>query len=195
MNGQNYRSATISETIYWIFGSFLLYLILKFLWEPDLGLSALFNVNSITIMIIGLGVALNSCLCANLHWSWDIRDRLSNYTWTEYIFFGGMIAHTISLASTSFVEEEHQTWYFFWATLLVLLFLDITGMRSNLLIAIEILFTLLGHRLLRTLNSTGDKYANLPDIADWLGDQDNNIAMTALLLGGNIDHHVSFQAL
>lgn len=33
----------------------------------------------------------------------------------------GMLVHAISLGGSSFVEEEHQTWYFYWVTLLMLL--------------------------------------------------------------------------
>ena len=35
----------------------------------------------------------------------------------------GTVAHTITLLASSFVEEEHQTWYFFTLTAVVLLIL------------------------------------------------------------------------
>lgn len=40
------------------------------------------------------------------------------------------------------------------------------------------------HRILRKLNSTGDKYAHLPDIAGWLKNDDSKAGMTLLLLAG-----------
>lgn len=48
----------------------------------------------------------------------------------------------------------------------------------------KILLLLIGHRVLRKLNSTGDKWAHLPDIARWLKEDDSKIGMTFLLLAG-----------
>ena len=36
----------------------------------------------------------------------------------------GVLLHVLSLLSSSFVEEEHQTWYFFTSTLFVMIFLE-----------------------------------------------------------------------
>jgi ethanolaminephosphotransferase len=44
----------------------------------------------------------------------------------------------------------------------------------------------MNHRVLRLLNSTGDKYAHLPDIAGWLKKDDSKIGVTFLLLTGKI---------
>lgn len=46
----------------------------------------------------------------------------------------------------------------------------------------KLLLLLIGHRVLRKLNSTGNKWAHLPDIARWLKEDDSKIAMTLLLL-------------
>lgn len=48
----------------------------------------------------------------------------------------------------------------------------------------KLLLLLIGHRVLRKLNSTGDKWAHLPDIARWLKEDDSKIGMTLLLLTG-----------
>lgn len=48
----------------------------------------------------------------------------------------------------------------------------------------KLLLLLIGHRVLRKLNSTGNKWAHLPDIARWLKEDDSKIAMTLLLLTG-----------
>lgn len=37
----------------------------------------------------------------------------------------GTLSHTLSLASSSFVEEEHQTWYFLLNTLCLAVFQDV----------------------------------------------------------------------
>lgn len=48
----------------------------------------------------------------------------------------------------------------------------------------KLLLVLIGHRVLRKLNSTGDKWAHLPDLARWLKEDDSKIGMTLLLLAG-----------
>lgn len=50
---------------------------------------------------------------------------------------------------------------------------------------IKILLLLLAHRFLRNLNSTGDKYAHLPDIADWLLDQNHKIGLSLFFILGS----------
>lgn len=43
----------------------------------------------------------------------------------DVLLLAGTIAHTISLAASSFVEEEHQTWYFLLSTLCLVVFQDV----------------------------------------------------------------------
>lgn len=50
--------------------------------------------------------------------------------------------------------------------------------------AVELFLCLLAHAVLRHLNSTGDMYAHLPDIADWLQQDESRISMTVLLISG-----------
>lgn len=52
-------------------------------------------------------------------------------------------------------------------------------------ISIKLLLLLIGHRTLRKLNSTGDKYAHLPDIAGFLIKQESKVGMTIVLIIGN----------
>ncbi|XP_063238509.1 GPI ethanolamine phosphate transferase 2 isoform X2 [Bacillus rossius redtenbacheri] len=72
----------------------------------------------------------------------------------------GTALHTASLAATSFVEEEHQTWYLLWPTLVLL-----ASPRAPLAASLA---ALASHRALRALNQTGDKWSALPDLHDWL---------------------------
>ncbi|TRY75578.1 hypothetical protein TCAL_11431 [Tigriopus californicus] len=65
-----------------------------------------------------------------------------------------------SLGSTSFIEEQHQTLYFVTQTMLVLVAFRTQSLRPLALMALM--------RLARSWNQTGDKWAHLPDIADWL---------------------------
>lgn len=147
----------------------------------------------------------------------------------------GCCAHTVSLLASSFVEEEHQTWYFLSVTLQLLLGLYftvqylqtghkeealdvveptlapkdqgqdyanagqeedlednayemyyqkeeaaaedtdafkqfITGVRKKAMLgcAAAVLLLLLLSRVARSWNRTGDKWAHLPDVGDWL---------------------------
>jgi ethanolaminephosphotransferase len=97
------------------------------------------------------------------------------------------LVYTLSLSSSSFVEEEHQTWYFYWITVLVFFTFDNLRKhtsKKSLKMLILLILSMVSHRVLRTLNSTGDKYAYLPDISGWLQDQDSNIGMTVILIFG-----------
>ncbi|XP_068727731.1 GPI ethanolamine phosphate transferase 2-like [Montipora capricornis] len=42
--------------------------------------------------------------------------------WPHSFLVAGTLLHTLSLLSSSFVEEEHQTWYFFTSTLVIVVF-------------------------------------------------------------------------
>lgn len=84
------------------------------------------------------------------------------------------ILHAISFSSSSFIEEEHQTWYFIGNTLFFICFLNSVRSSSK-----ETLKQKIGWIPLmalttfcRRLNQTGDKWVNIPDVGDWL--QSNN---------------------
>ncbi|KZC05549.1 GPI ethanolamine phosphate transferase 2, partial [Dufourea novaeangliae] len=112
----------------------------------------------------------------------------------KWFFPLGAFVHAISFGGSSFVEEEHQTWYFYWATLLILLLYNTATkfyshlqfyrnykQYSNAQNCIKLLLLMIGHRILRKLNSTGDKYAHLPDIAGVLVEQESMLGMTVML--------------
>ncbi|XP_011699289.1 PREDICTED: GPI ethanolamine phosphate transferase 2 isoform X2 [Wasmannia auropunctata] len=119
----------------------------------------------------------------------------------------GALLHIASLAGSSFVEEEHQTWYFFWSSTIAYFLYrystrllahyrhDLTSAevlteacpscgitRRHVELSVKLLLLLIGHRVLRRLNSTGDKWAHLADIARWLKADDSKVGMTLLLL-------------
>ena len=82
-----------------------------------------------------------------------------------------IILHSLSLLSSSFVEEEHQTYYFLLTTMLC-----IGGLASSDLNTYMLYLLALGlHRLLRSFHQTGDKWRHLPDLADYLHDKDAKI--------------------
>lgn len=103
----------------------------------------------------------------------------------------GFTLHAFSLMASSFVEEEHQTWYFFSATVQLAIILQICqGATSKRLRLAREKFTSMGClvvslallRLQRDWNHTGDKWAHLPDITDWLDGDDGKLCLTALVI-------------
>ena len=94
----------------------------------------------------------------------------------EFVPLCFLLLHSFSFLSSSFIEEEHQTLYFFSATLLLYSSINTEiknkerGWRGQVLSA-GIALGL--HRLLRGFNQTGDKWRHLPDISDNLNLQPN----------------------
>lgn len=118
------------------------------------------------------------------------------------IFVVGILLHIISLSSSSFIEEEHQVWYFLWLTFTVVILHDLCcalffkkpsvaiGKRHSLekpksgRLLLNWLGLLFLHRTLRKWNQTGDKWASLPDIGDWLIQKEQKTYLSIVLLLG-----------
>lgn len=93
-----------------------------------------------------------------------------------YILLIGHLVYSASVASSSFVEEEHQIWYYFCNSML--LFFSFIELRRDRLKNFARKFfmfigTILLHIVIRRINQTGDKWIKIPDISDWLHHQDN----------------------
>ncbi|CAF1597521.1 unnamed protein product, partial [Didymodactylos carnosus] len=94
---------------------------------------------------------------------------------SSYWLFYYPSLHLLSLLSSSFIEEEHQLWYLFIQTFLILALRDIcvqlsSNKRNIILMLITITFIF---RLLRSWNQTGNKWLTQPDIGDYLNSSDN----------------------
>lgn len=105
----------------------------------------------------------------------------------------GIFFHAISMSSSSFIEEEHQIWYYLNSTIWIILYLMETRYLLNrkpssgkaaLEVAVnesiihnqlQWILLFLGHLLARRLNQTGDKWLSVPDIGDWLQMEENRI--------------------
>ncbi|KAI4501714.1 hypothetical protein M0802_003049 [Mischocyttarus mexicanus] len=193
---EQYSSSVIFQKVLKLFAIhlFLLIILISF-WNIETLNLSLFNnrTNCIFILsIIGL-LFLNCYFLAKIKYHHFILTKLGNYNTFEWIFISEILIHSISLSSSSFVEEEHQTWYFFWVSFLVLLlyknskilkmeFLKIRVDSTQYLISIEILLLLIGHRICRMLNSTGNKYHDLPDITGYLLKEESKISMTIFVI-------------
>lgn len=107
--------------------------------------------------------------------------RNPTLTVTEMCLIAGSLLHCYSLASSSFVEEEHQTWYFH--TMTLMLGVCVTGCVSCTprLAGASFLCTCL-MRVLRAWNQTGVEWINRTDIGDWFVRPENKSYLTALLV-------------
>lgn len=87
----------------------------------------------------------------------------------------GTIVHAALLASSSFVEEEHQTWYCLCTTALLMLAIrDVRSMMQHspmhrlTMPIVSWLTVFVAMAIVRRLNQTGDKWLSVPDVGDWL---------------------------
>ncbi|XP_048511974.1 GPI ethanolamine phosphate transferase 2-like isoform X6 [Athalia rosae] len=96
---------------------------------PDDYESALFADNTNSNLLLGLVTVIfiaNCCICANLQLSFKlISKHIKNGPTALHLLVLGNVFHALSLNSSSFVEEEHRTWFFFWTTFCILLFYHI----------------------------------------------------------------------
>ncbi|XP_053615145.1 GPI ethanolamine phosphate transferase 2 isoform X2 [Plodia interpunctella] len=130
----------------------------------------------------------------------------------DYLLILGTLFHAWSFFGTSFIEEEHMTWYFLWNTLmffvlmrtfvLLVMYLakiivvratevqDKPELYKKINVSIAVLpkwVLLIGlHRYLRTMNQTGDRWLFLPDTADWLHEPGHELYLQAHLLIGTL---------
>ncbi|CAL7933068.1 unnamed protein product [Xylocopa violacea] len=192
-------SARLMDVAYFLVFNLLSWILVNYLWQCD-DVSLLHSGNLIaTVIILCIIVVsiINSYLLASVKsFNFSTFERTSSRTGIWLFSFGALV-HAISLGGSSFVEEEHQTWYFYWVTILVLLlyksiarfFVHLQTCKSyqqhlDAQNCVKLLLLLIGHRILRKLNSTGDKYANLPDIAAFLIEQESMMGMTIVLVAG-----------
>lgn len=107
----------------------------------------------------------------------------ASLTWPPLcqFFVFGIVFHPLSYASSSFIEEEHQTWYYLTSTALIALYLMETrsllqppnggqfeNKHSLKRRQFQWFCVFVAHLIARRLNQTGDKWLMQPDIGDWL---------------------------
>jgi ethanolaminephosphotransferase len=68
--------------------------------------------------------------------------------------------HMVSLFSSSFIEEEHQCWYYLLSSYLLIITIEEKSLKN--------LFLLILSRLIRSWNQTGNKWLHQNDIGDFL---------------------------
>ncbi|KAH9633121.1 hypothetical protein HF086_006786 [Spodoptera exigua] len=115
----------------------------------------------------------------------------------DLLLIGATLFHCWSFFGTSFIEEEHMTWYFFWNTLMffvlvrtvviLLMYLSkkLTGATEvQEKPELEQRMSAVGVGILPKW--TGDRWLFLPDTADWLNAPENVFYLQAHLVIGTI---------
>lgn len=108
-----------------------------------------------------------------------LYSKLERFKWFQlfdhdllYLLMLGHFFFVISVGGSSFVEEEHQIWYYFCNTLFAFFtFFEFRGRssaKSFITVTFKCFTFLLLHAVIRRMNQTGDKWINIPDLGDWL---------------------------
>lgn len=144
------------------------------------------------IALIYFVISLNFQLLLKFEGKFEIIKSLKSLQSTNkfciFLTFG-VILHGLSSISSSFIEEEHQIWYYLNSTVWMILYLMetihllnakgskkiMTNELQQSIIPNQLKWALLfcGHLVARRLNQTGDKWLNIPDIGDWLQMEDH----------------------
>jgi len=143
-------------------------------WFP----SNLCHLHPSSIAILAFTV-LSSFGIKNVVDAFKMPKVLASFDCAALVF---VMLHSASLLSSSFVEEEHQTYYFCLASLLCLSGLTSADLRTFMLH----LLALGCHRLLRSFHQTGDKWRHLPDLADFLNNKDIENAKFCLFVASTL---------
>ena len=83
----------------------------------------------------------------------------------------------LSLFSSSFIEEEHQIWYFFEVTQFFLIIIAVFKSLNRIDDYVLIITLMVLARLLRTINQTGNKWVHLKDFGDHLKEFETKIPL------------------
>ncbi|CAB4033090.1 Hypothetical predicted protein [Paramuricea clavata] len=190
-------------------------------------LSCIFIVST-AITLLGLMIILINMIAFGLP-TWFHTSSVVSIEPVTFLVIG-LLLHNISLLSTSFIEEEHQTWYFLTTTYhLMLLYkihikrkstsysneeetspndspLNATSSTGNLVTdkvknrgiakdhvgrrtdrnrkrtSVYMVILLLCARTLRSWNQTGIKWADQPDVEDWLVNPENKTVLSLLTI-------------
>ncbi|XP_033095681.1 GPI ethanolamine phosphate transferase 2-like [Anneissia japonica] len=155
--------------------------------------SAVFVISVAVAVFFQISVFISRNIVKN-----HILSFMRSLSTLEIFLLLGSDAHTISLMSSSFVEEEHQTWYLLTMTLLVgicakLMAQSIVDRKSEDYKSIVLILMIC--RLLRSWNQTGIKWADLPDIGDWLVRPENVTTLSSAHLMSLVAIYIMLSSL
>ncbi|XP_072387907.1 GPI ethanolamine phosphate transferase 2 [Diabrotica undecimpunctata] len=130
-----------------------------------------------SVMISILIVILFSNIYFLLPFNFHVTFSYLNF----FIFIS--ILHPLTFISSSYVEEEHQYWYFFNTLFIFFNCVTFSKMKSKYDVLTTVV-CLAMFRFLRRMNSTGDKWAMYPDLSGWLLKDENYLYYQLLFLVG-----------
>lgn len=102
-----------------------------------------------------------------------------------YMLSIGHVTYAVSVASSSFVEEEHQIWYYFCNSFfLIFSFIEIHKHRRSKfpVTSFKYIGLTVVHLIIRRINQTGDKWIKSPDTSDWLHQEKNGQYLTIWMI-------------
>lgn len=113
---------------------------------------------------IFLSLGIGGILCCWMIFLTNQRDKFDMFITRPRRFSNELlryypIFHIISLFSSSFIEEEHQCWYYFLSSYFLLKTIEEISWKN--------FFFLILSRFIRSWNQTGNKWLHLHDIADF----------------------------
>lgn len=144
---------------------FLTSFILSYILSQTLNQNETFSFNFLFLQIMIF------ILIFILFKSYSIVYSLFSFDSAFYAFLS--ILYLVSLFSSSFIEEEHQIWYFFDTTQIFFLVYNICKKLKKYFDIILMLILLITNRLLRTINQTGNKWVHLKDFGDILRENES----------------------
>lgn len=113
--------------------------------------------------------------------------QISSLPISVRLIISAIALHSISPTSSSFIEEEHQIWYYFISTSFLMLFFNELKTKKNnqyFKYLWEWTFIFVLHIFLRRLNQTGDKWLDMPDVSDFLIQEENKILLSWFVFAG-----------
>uniref|UniRef100_A0A182PTV9 GPI ethanolamine phosphate transferase 2 C-terminal domain-containing protein n=1 Tax=Anopheles epiroticus TaxID=199890 RepID=A0A182PTV9_9DIPT len=185
--------------------SFLLLKLLSFEKESSEEPSNLFQAVLVSLPVVYFTLwAILSHLLKNMNAPLGMLFKRSSFL--SLFVWLGVSFHSISLASSSFVEEEHQTWYYLTSTIMIVLTLkEISVMNSTIgtfkytkidaslvevckeergVFCVASIAFLCIHVIIRRFNQTGDKWQHLPDVGDWLSKEEHKVWLSLTMFIG-----------
>ena len=147
------------------------------------------NMSSFNIKMMLLGIAIvliNFIFFASWH-LYMLKCKVTSVISLEGLVIVLNIFRLLSFGSTSFIEEEHQSVYFFVTSICIIIAIKSfqnLSKENTLAKCLKAICNILGAmfllRIARTINQTGDKWLHLPDVSDYFQKPENQAYLTTI---------------
>lgn len=99
-----------------------------------------------------------------------------------YVLLGTLV-HTMSMFSSSFIEEEHQLLYHLWTGFSAIKVYQ-TIIKCSYKTTAKWIFSMVLHRFCKDLNYVGNQWLGLYSLGDWFRESQNQIYLSSLMAIG-----------